>query len=155
MSTESDDDIDEIIKQASQIVVAMPAKAAGTTMKEFTKACVKKNVPDNFLNDKNKIKKVLSESKSLSMPKIIASHLYKDQPLRTLIQQLPNSSLLIYIHREEKDRVVSAINHVYTYKQIRSKFCDIEYDFKNGTCIVGQKSLIKSIEERTWEIGCG
>lgn len=152
---QSENEIDNMIKEASQVVITMPAKAAGSTMKQFTNQCMGRTLPDNFLNNATRVKEVLLTGNPMEMPKIIVSHLMSDNPLRKLIEVLPKSSLLIYIHREESDRLLSAINHVYRYPHIRKEFCNIALDAANQTCIVGESLLIKSIEMKIGEIGMG
>ncbi len=156
---QSDKDIDDSIKQASQIVIAMPAKAAGTTVKYFTKDCIgdKYDLPDNFLNNPSKegMKNVLLTGKPLEMPKVISSHMYTDTPLRSLIGQLPKSVLLLYIHREESERLKSAIKQIYATINLRPKLCNIAFDEKNKTCVTGENQVIATIVDRTAEIGFG
>ena len=92
----------------------MPAKAAGSTMKAFTRQCMQRTFPDNFLNRQDEVIKTLMLGDQIALPRVILSHVYTDKPLIKLIQQLPRSALLIYNHREETDRLKSAINHVFS-----------------------------------------
>ena len=150
-----EDGLEEQIKKASQIIVAMPAKAAGSTMKSFTEQCMRTMFPDNFLNSERDVIKTLLLGDPVTPPKIISSHMYTDSPLINLIQQLPRSVLLIYIHREETERLKSAINEVYSLAKRR--FCNsgIKHEGENTTCHVGEKSLIATIKAKAREIGYG
>ena len=144
-----------MIKEASQIIVAMPAKAAGSTMKAFTHLCMQRTFPDNFLNDENKVINTLLLGDSIALPRLISSHMYTDKVLIKLVQRLPRSALLIYNHREETDRLKSAINQVYS--RALPQFCNLNTTRvgENTTCHVSEKALIETIKARAWEIGLG
>eukprot|EP00573_Skeletonema_grethae_P010733 CAMPEP_0201707276 /NCGR_PEP_ID=MMETSP0578-20130828/51257_1 /ASSEMBLY_ACC=CAM_ASM_000663 /TAXON_ID=267565 /ORGANISM="Skeletonema grethea, Strain CCMP 1804" /LENGTH=174 /DNA_ID=CAMNT_0048195859 /DNA_START=40 /DNA_END=561 /DNA_ORIENTATION=+ len=68
-------DMDSLVASASQIFVTMPAKAGGTSMKQFTKRCMKNNVADNILSLDQLWKKYLVNSPRIQP--IISSHLYR------------------------------------------------------------------------------
>lgn len=97
--------LDDLLYRHKQVFVAMPAKAAGTSLKEFTKKCMKRNDPDNFINAPIQVRKFLTASYGL--PSIIASHLYTgDQPLIDLIQHASSRDAIIiytFIGRRRKD----------------------------------------------------
>eukprot|EP00561_Arcocellulus_cornucervis_P004177 CAMPEP_0185816972 /NCGR_PEP_ID=MMETSP1322-20130828/18327_1 /TAXON_ID=265543 /ORGANISM="Minutocellus polymorphus, Strain RCC2270" /LENGTH=269 /DNA_ID=CAMNT_0028513961 /DNA_START=18 /DNA_END=827 /DNA_ORIENTATION=+ len=141
----------------------MPAKAAGTSLKEFTKKCMKRNDPDNFINAPIQVRKFLTASYWL--PSIIVSHLYTgDQPLIDLIQHASSrDAIIIYIHREETERLFSAIKQVLTHLVCEKVSYKIgveklqEYHiFRNRThCVLDEGPVVDLIEERAHEIGMG
>mmetsp|Transcript_43838 Transcript_43838/g.66128 ORF Transcript_43838/g.66128 Transcript_43838/m.66128 type:complete len:258 (+) Transcript_43838:1-774(+) len=66
---------------------------------------------DNFLNDDAWLKPFLASS--LKPARIIASHLFKgDKPFLDLIRHASRQSLIVYIYRDETDRLKSAIKYV-------------------------------------------
>jgi len=151
-----------MIAQHDQIFLTMPAKAAGTSMKDFVKRCLpnsKKN-PDNFVNYPDKTKSFLTSS--FKLPPVIASHMLTDQALIDLMQHASSDlTLLVYIHRSETDRLLSAIRQVLaslvcdrkTYKIGDLKRFHME---RNAThCILNEGPAVELIERRVAEIGIG
>ena len=158
MNMSFDREMDAIISQSKQIFITMPAKAAGTSLKSFTQQCMKRDVVDNLINRKSLSEALLTDE--FEVPSIITSHLYKDKPLINLARHSTRDSLIIYIHRDETDRVLSGIKHV-----LRSRVCGtlggvsglssfhIE---KNGThCIIDEDEVVKRIQDKEHEIGLG
>jgi len=154
----------DMISETNQVIILMPAKAAGTSLKEFAIKC---NPPsysrlkDNFINFD--IEQVLTNS--LQMPNVIASHINNDDNLIYMINNIPKSTLLIYIHRDETQRVTSAINEVVTNWCRRgnghpnilleppSKFF---YKEDMNKCYVSEEQLINdAIKNKVYEIGIG
>jgi hypothetical protein len=109
----------DAITSTDQVILTMPAKAAGTTMQNFAKRCnedsgLTVDYIDNMLNfkDLDHFDGILS--KSFQMPPVLSSHMYTLDNFLYLIKNVPRSTLLIYIHREETARVQSAVNEVIT-----------------------------------------
>lgn len=143
----------------------MPAKAAGTSMKDFSKAC---NGPsyselmDNFISDSRfDLADVISNS--YHMPPVIASHLYHVDNLIYLLENVGRNTLLIYVHREETKRLSSAINEVVTnycrggngHVEISAPR-DFFYKRQQNKCYVEEKKLINvAIKKKESEIGIG
>jgi len=156
------DAIDELIATMKAIFIIMPAKAAGSSIKYFIKRCTNQSYPDNFMNNEKFYPHFLMSS--LKLPPIIASHSYSDELLIHTIQHATKSSLIVYIHREETDRLLSSIRHV-----VNSGICNPKYPYFDGakrnetlvsrnatTCVVREKSLVYAIiKERVHEIGIG
>eukprot|EP00816_Leptocylindrus_hargravesii_P004755 CAMPEP_0196826728 /NCGR_PEP_ID=MMETSP1362-20130617/93778_1 /TAXON_ID=163516 /ORGANISM="Leptocylindrus danicus, Strain CCMP1856" /LENGTH=268 /DNA_ID=CAMNT_0042207315 /DNA_START=358 /DNA_END=1161 /DNA_ORIENTATION=+ len=189
----------------------MPAKSAGSSMKAFVEECTKSTLTDNFLNDgEEDIVNLLVRGglEGLHPPKLIASHIYHAETLTKLVTNVPSKVLLIYIHRNENERLLSSLKHVIKSRQgafckhppkliashiyraevltklvtnVRSEvlliyihrnenerlksalkeviksrrglFCNVRYDEKNGTCILTEDKLIEPIRARFHEIG--
>jgi hypothetical protein len=51
-------------------------------------------------------------SSSYQPPRVIAAHLFTDAAFKRLVKNVRKDSLIIYVHREESDRLLSAIKHV-------------------------------------------
>ena len=114
---DSENILHNLLSSTDQVIITMPAKAAGTALKRFTEKCNKasgltyEHVP-NFLNLKepNHFDGILS--KSFRVLPVIASHIYNKENLIYLIKNVPRSTLLVYVHRDETSRVKSAIHQV-------------------------------------------
>ena len=139
----------------------MPAKAAGTTMKEFAKKCSPIKMPDNVLNLRNRIEK-LTFTFNYEFPSIIASHSFSPGPFIDLMKSSTRETLIIYSHREESSRFRSAIQHVIT--RICSipraaDFFEKQYNFtierNNSRCTIDEEHLIRIIKDKQHEIGLG
>ena len=109
----------DLIGSIDQVIMTMPAKAAGTTMHNFAKQCTRDSgltvdYIDNMLNfkDANHFDGILS--KSFQMPPVLSSHMYTIDNFLYLIKNVPRSTLLVYVHRDETSRVQSAVNEVVT-----------------------------------------
>uniref|UniRef100_A0A7S2A0I2 Uncharacterized protein n=1 Tax=Ditylum brightwellii TaxID=49249 RepID=A0A7S2A0I2_9STRA len=146
-----DEDLNELVSRAEQVFITMPAKSAGSSLKHFVNQCM--NVDpwigqnnNNFINGAPRVNKFMTDS--LHLPKVIASHLYGEDTLLRLLQNTGRNTLLIYIHREETSRLLSAV------KQVISRACsgNIPFDRKydevrvNGThCEIDESFIVKEI----------
>ena len=150
--------MDDIMNQTKQVFITMPAKAAGSTMKYFTRQCTKSYPPDNFINhDLKNLRKKTFFADNYELPSIIASHLYNDAPLVHLVKSSTRKTLIIYIHRDESERLISGIKMV-----LMSRICKSGDDAKiygverNGSqCILDEEPVIDLIERKELEIGFG
>mmetsp|Transcript_8480 Transcript_8480/g.12328 ORF Transcript_8480/g.12328 Transcript_8480/m.12328 type:complete len:326 (-) Transcript_8480:332-1309(-) len=149
-------DMDLLLSKLPQVFVAMPAKAAGSTMKRFTSQCTgfrmfgKGVLHDNLLNTDERLKRILLQD--IKPPSLIASHLNRGEVLQRLIKHSSTQSLVIYLHREETDRLLAAISTV-----VANRMCG-EKKFNNNaanaaTCAIKEGDLVQQIEARNLEIG--
>ena len=148
----------------------MPAKAAGTSLKDFATSCNEKGSPfgksysklmDNFLN--HDFDSIISNS--LRMPPVITSHMYDVDHLLYMIRNVPRNTLLIYVHREETHRVQSAINEVVTNWCRRGNGHqgivlkpppNFFYKEVGSSCYVNEDTLLnEAIRKKRYEIGIG
>ena len=118
----TEEELLDMIASTNHVMIAMEAKAAGTSLKQFAKLCNKASgIPnyaqlgDNFVNSipnnkKNIQQKVITNS--YQPPNVVASHMYNPKTLSYLVRNVPPSTLLIYSHRQETSRMQSAIEHV-------------------------------------------
>lgn len=143
----------------------MPAKAAGTSMKDFSKACngpSYSDLMDNFISD-TRFDLADIISKFYQMPPVIASHLYHVDNLLYLLENVARNSLIIYVHREETKRLSSAINEVVTNWCRRHNGHvvieppkDFFYKKQQNQCYVDERKLINvAIKKKEDEIGLG
>lgn len=145
----------------------MPAKAAGTSLKDFSKAC---NGPsyselrDNFISDlRFDLADILSNF--YRMPLVIASHLYHVDNLVYLLENAARNALIIYVHRDETKRLSSAINQVVTdWCRRGNGYADsvikppkgFFYKEQKNKCYVEESKLINvAIKKKESEIGLG
>ena len=140
----------------------MPPKAGGTSMKWFANQCTEEAlpdyppIPDNLFQHQDKVVETLLKGETLEIPFIIPSHMSQNSnPLIEIMQNIPRSVLLIYVHREEISRVKSAIKQQYNYEDTQQDYCDILYDPENLKCISSQDKLISMIKSKPREIGSG
>lgn len=153
-------DMDSLVASASQIFVTMPAKAGGTSMKQFTKRCMKNNVADNILSLDQLWKKYLVNSPRIQP--IISSHLYRAIDLSRLAKLSSRKTLIIHTHREESSRVISAVNQIANSvcnflgarysneKQTRTTF---KIQKNNSHCILDEGSFVNEIAANGAEVG--
>ena len=141
----------------------MAAKAGGSSLHSFANKC-SGNPPDNWLNQDARLKPFLLSS--LHLPKIIAAHLYVgDRPMIDVIRHASRDSLIIYVYRDETDRLMSAIKFV-----VKERLCVKGFQFKkafgstlpkvfglNNTekqCSFDEKPFVEElIEKRVAEVG--
>lgn len=155
----------DLIVSTNQVIVTMPAKAAGTSLKIFSQKCNDDSytkLGDNFLNNRSNFINILT--KSLRMPPVIVSHMYHSDSLIYLIKNVPTGTTLVYSHRHETSRVQSAISEVVVDFCRKKNFHGtkmtppvgfFEMD-DNHTCHVPEDNLIKqAIQTKRTEIGLG
>ena len=152
-------DMDSLIASARQVFITMPAKAGGTSMQAFANKCVGKlKVKDgkdpNILNPGRFNKESLISN--LHAPPIVASHLHNSDGLIRLSKYPSRETLMIHIHREETNRIVSAVKHVLD-KVCATNPHKVRLNIiKNGTeCILEEGPVVDAIASHTDEIGYG
>ncbi|GFH44626.1 predicted protein [Chaetoceros tenuissimus] len=98
--------LEELIASSKTIYITMNSKAGGTSMKKFAKECtgvdttVYTPAVANFM------------TKQLHVPKIIAGHSVNHEAVIRILKNMSRKSILIYLHREETDRYLSAVKYV-------------------------------------------
>lgn len=157
LSLNFEEEIDAIISKSTQVFVTMPAKAAGTSLEEFTEKCMKqKAIGDNVINSPDLSEKFLTNS--FELPAIITSHLYTEDPLVDLAKHSTRQTLIIHMHRDETERLSSGIAHVLMRTCLKQRPQDVEI-FKiarNEThCIIDERPVVNYIKNRVNEIGWG
>eukprot|EP00986_Skeletonema_menzelii_P016232 scaffold13994_cov105-Skeletonema_menzelii.AAC.1 len=157
-------EMDSLVARARQVFVTMPAKAGGSSMDEFAKRCNHETMirKFGFIEEDDQIQELLFES--LHVAPIISSHLRaKGDALIRLAKYPSQKTLMIYIHREEGERVNSGV------KKIANHMCKMEYGIddmkhryhetvveKNAThCIIDEGSMVDWIAKRHREVGGG
>ncbi len=161
-----DNEMDRLLSKYKQVYIIMPAKAAGTTLKAFSKSCMDSaNTPsfqfyDNIANKPEDMKIALTNQ--LEMPTLVTSHMYDSRFISNLMEHATRDSLVIYIHREETSRLLSSIREI-----ISSRYCfntREQEEYETGIsginifgdhCQVQEKTLIEVIEKRDAEIDFG
>ncbi|KAL7553838.1 hypothetical protein ACHAWF_017161 [Thalassiosira exigua] len=157
-------DVGELISGTEQVIILLPAKVAGTSLKDFSKACNERSygeLGDNFIN--SGFEHVVTNS--FRMPPVIASHINRVENLLYMIENAPRNTLLIYVHREETKRLSSAVSEVVTNWCRRGNgYPDILleppkgffYKEESRNCYVSENKLIDvAIKEKVLEIGLG
>ena len=156
-----EEDMDKLLSKYKQVFVIMPAKAAGTTFREFTKRCMASMKLNAFVDHAPQLRKFERDvdtafRSELKMPTLISSHVDKARDLHEVLRSATDDTLIVYIHRQETNRLLSAIKHVIT-----SRYCSLETK-PAGIAMVGEKAcnveegfLIETIRKRGVEIGMG
>ena len=153
--------MDKLLSKYKQVFVIMPAKAAGTTFRSFTKKCMVSMNLNAFVDHAPQLLKFEKDvdtafRSELKMPTLISSHVDKARDLHELLRSATDDTLIVYIHRQETNRLLSAINHVIT-----SRYCSLKTTPAGITmvaenhCNVEEGFLIETIRKRGVEIGMG
>ncbi|KAL7487189.1 hypothetical protein ACHAW6_012784 [Cyclotella cf. meneghiniana] len=152
-------DVRDTINSTENIIVVMPAKAAGTSLKNFAKSC-NPNTSENLqtLLRSNDALNLLT--KSWDMPGVYASHYWVPQALSQLLRSVSHHTLVIYIHREETSRFTSAAHHVLTQwclhgpPKAHKKFFN-KVESSKRKCHVHEAKLVETLKIRPQEMGMG
>mmetsp|Transcript_50272 Transcript_50272/g.75069 ORF Transcript_50272/g.75069 Transcript_50272/m.75069 type:complete len:415 (-) Transcript_50272:91-1335(-) len=107
-----------------QTFILMPAKASGTSLKAFAGTCMgdpeEEHHPDNFMDSQNRGILPFFHS-TLEPPPLVASHLSHQEGMIDLIRHATTKTLIIYIYRDETERMMSAIAYV-----LKNRLCKPE-----------------------------
>jgi len=134
----SEEDLDNFLSKYEQVFVIMPAKAAGSSMKTFTRECMQSvRTSDASLNRIGKTDNVILHHEKheelfknqLNLPSLISSHVSLSSQVCRLVKHATKQSLIIWIHREESSRLDSAIRFVVVaryFKDCSANHCKIE-----------------------------
>ena len=153
-----DNELDTLVKEAKMIYITMPAKAAGTSFTLFTHDYCLKNYtfPEgNYFSIKEKMRDLITAN--YDIPPIISSHLGSNNTLTDLVKGATDNSLIIYVHRNEHERTLSAI------RQVAARLCDKRFNqleaYRKAAKIVKEKCVLREIPlheiilEKKLEIG--
>lgn len=153
-------ELQKLVNLTQNVIILMPAKAAGTSFESFARQCSGKSyskLKDNFLNFE------IGESfltSSFELPQVIASHMYNAEPMMKLFQHASKDTLFIWSHREETSRLVSAITHVMKRLCVHPRYYEMaKFRFVERTkkkCVFSERDLINNIiKKKNIEIGFG
>jgi len=141
------DSLNQLIANAKQIFITMPAKSAGASLKAFVDNCAG-STEDSFINNGDKIDDFMTSS--LHLPKVIVAHSYGKRAMNRLLEHMTRDTLLVYIHCEETERLRSAIKHV-----TKTILCWEQNDNNIDPCEIDEQVLIQSLQNQFAEIGLG
>mmetsp|Transcript_15438 Transcript_15438/g.19587 ORF Transcript_15438/g.19587 Transcript_15438/m.19587 type:complete len:370 (-) Transcript_15438:50-1159(-) len=154
---------DNLVASSNNIFLVMPPKAAGSSMKAFTEKCAGADGGDNPLRDDKQMEDLFHAR--LMPQKIITSHLPKTPKTKLvrLIQNAPRKSLVVYLHRNDSNRIISAIRYVLVTKLCGKKFGinplihdENNYTMDGTRCIINEDHVINNIiKPKIGEIGGG
>jgi len=160
LNLDLNNEMDLLLEKFDQVYVVMPAKAAGSTYQDFSWACQKANDPtaeawvgfNNILNDDESLMDVFK--KELRVPTVIASHLEGDDVFAWLAKHATRNSLILYSHREDTNRLLSAIKEVLDRKCYKFNARDPGFTKpREEECHVTESALVEMIEQVPVEIG--
>lgn len=154
-----ENELDGLVKSAKMIYITMPAKVAGTSFTLFTHDYCLKNYtfpPGNYFSVKEQMRDLITAN--YDIPPIISSHIGLNNTLTDLVKGVTADSLIIYIHRKEDERLLSAI------RQVAGRICDKRFTpqlegykraaiHSKNRCILREEPLHNLIIEKKLEIG--
>ena len=153
-----EDDMDRRVAEASNVIVVMPAKAGGSTMKRFIQHCYPDiEYDERPFHTRTGLQKFISSS--LDLPKLIHSHIIDSDHLIRLIKTVPDDFLIIFVYREESDRKVSALKQVLDYRGCsrKDRYKTLQPTIKRNEthCVYeDEEEILKSaVGEGIFEIG--
>ena len=163
----SKSDMRQLINATDNIIVAMPAKAAGTSLKYFASTCygdgyspVFNNIQDNL--EDTGIEVLLSNA--WDSPGVVASHFWHPQALSRILRSASPRTLIIYSHRDENSRFISAANHVLSQwcrNGIPQRLVNVMptlkgiFEGQKDKCNINELDLIKTLRLRPQEMQMG
>lgn len=151
LSLNFEEKMDHMLNISKPIFITMAAKVSGTSLKTFTNNCMKRTFGENnFINNADKIQDFFTGS--LKLPSVVTSHSYRDDPIISLVKQMSTKALIIYVHRDETERVKSGIAHY-----VRERACIVHKNLHHNKthCILDEAHIIQIIQTRKHEIGTG
>uniref|UniRef100_A0A7S1ZXT8 Uncharacterized protein n=1 Tax=Ditylum brightwellii TaxID=49249 RepID=A0A7S1ZXT8_9STRA len=168
--------MDSLVARAHQIFITMPTKGGGSSMNTFTRRCNKETKIRKFgFIESVDLKELLVGS--LQVKSVISLHVSSDTGLICLAMYPSQKTLMIHIHCEEGERVISGVKMIshhmcrmnyqedaplqYLYKpNPKGDCCQHVYNktviTKNEThCILDAESMVDWIAKGHREVGGG
>jgi len=145
--------MDQILADHKMVYFLMPALGAGSTVKHFVSQCMagKRSFSDGEDNILNKwhegkdlsLKEALTDS--LEVQTLLVSHAYTDETLVDLMKHATRNSLIVYVHREETDRIKASVRHVV------ERMCPPEPE----QCKLKENDVVEAISKQGTEMTIG
>jgi len=155
--------MDSLVARAHQIFITMPTKGGGSSMNTFTRRCNKETKIQKFgFIESVDLKELLVGS--LQVKSVISLHVSSDTGLIRLAMYPSQKTLMIHIHCEEGERVISGVKMIshhmckMTYNKEDLKFRGYKKTViaKNAThCILHAGYMIDYIARGHREVGGG
>ena len=149
-----EEDMDKLLSKYKQVFMLMPAKSAGTSIKRFTHECMTSmEMPP--VKDNHGITPAFFQSE-LKMPNLISYHIQKEKTFQDVVKGATDDTLILYSHRQETNRLVSAIKNVFVEHQCKGNTLPAGVSkVSEKACHVQEGVLIERIRDRIQEIGWG
>jgi hypothetical protein len=169
-------ELDRVVSSANQIFILMPAKAGGQSLNVFADRCTtaELNYGKGHFSTDNTLhlgQEELERYMTLHVhpPKVISSHVKDPKPMLRLIDSVEQSSLVIFMYRNEFSRLKSAIKYVaskrmcapgshyhtpfvsYYGNDVTSNAIEV----KDGRCTIDEDFLLQVVKDQKAEIGMG
>lgn len=118
LSLDFDGDVDHLLSKYKQVYIIARPKAAGSTFNAFARECMASTGSTSFpeydiLNKRNEMK--LDFRNQLELPSLLASHAWNPHQACTVMKHASKDSLIVFSHREETERLMSAIKMVTSH----------------------------------------
>ena len=152
------EDLEQRMNSTSMTFVLPPYKGGGSSLYRLQKFCSGAPLKPNKLLSNQEVLKdffVLNET----VPKFLMTHVVKSETLTDLIYHASPDSLIVFLYRNERDRLVSAVRHILEHRlcgswNITEKHYEalvVEKD--ESKCLVGEEALVEFIRPpRKYEV---
>ena len=163
LSMDPGEEMEKAIADANQIFIMTPPKNAGTTMQTFMGFCDFPGMMDDMdmvrvrVDDMPALQELRDQEHGgaeewenyftfqLNVPGVISQHTINSDELTSYIQNANSKTLIIYIHRDETERLKSGIRYV-----AQARLCNGRVS--NNECIVPEQTLIDEVKKGHNEI---
>ena len=155
-------DLEQRTNSAGMTFVLPPYKAGGSSLYMFQQRCnfkpSKRMKMDKVLRDREMLKDFFELNEEV--PKFLMTHVDSTDVLTDLIYHASPDSLIIFLYRNERDRLVSAVKHILEHRACGSwgifqEHYEALVAEKDVTkCLVREEALVEFIRSnRPYEIG--
>ena len=155
-------DLEQRTNSAGMTFVLPPYKAGGSSLYMFQQRCnfkpSKRMKMDKVLRDREMLKDFFELNEEV--PKFLMTHVASTDVLTDLIYHASPDSLIIFLYRNERDRLVSAVKHILEHRACASwgifqEHYEALVAEKDVTkCLVREEALVELIRSnRPYEIG--
>ena len=154
-------DLPELLRKAETVNIMMPAKAAGQALEMFARRCtgVPEGTKPGLRGPSNTWRSFLLES--YEKKPVVVQHVLRPSFLTDIALHASSRNLLLWIHREETSRLISAIRQVVKVACKNLPEDNRSYDFEmvertDDKCTISETDLIERvIEPKLYEVGKG
>ena len=156
-----EEELDQLLQSTKLVFIGMPVRSAEQTMGDFARMCSEsKGIEYDFERLSHQW---LGFTDQYELPSIVSKHFTRKDDLPGIIQGSTDKTLIIYVHHQEKDRALGAIEFVLGYglcggnldlKQSENSFT--VYNTTDGTgtyCVVDESALVDIIDRQPEDVG--
>lgn len=156
-----EEDLDKLLQSTNLVMLGIPAESAkqSESMGAFAKECSESKGIE-YHNERIS-QQWLGFSDQYELPSLVGKHFVKKNDLDYIIQGATDETLIIYVHRHETDRLLSAIEYVVDKRLCTGKLNKHSESFtihnatddRESYCAVDESILVDIIDKQSEEIG--